>query len=78
MDKNDFIRWYKKGIVLTMITYLLFGLKEWIRLQQNPITTISQVFSDLFKVQYLELIIILVIFPFIWGFVIEQIDKRIK
>lgn len=84
MEQRDIIRWFKKGWVYTIATVIIGVLANIFLKLLSIQAIIDRVianpadFGALLAIGILSLLWGLVLFPIIGGFLIEEIDKRIR
>ena len=84
-EQRDFIRWFKKGWVLLISQLLMgmllagfFGLSSFRDLADAVVANPAGALTSLIAIGLFSLAWGLFLYPIINGFLIEEIDKRIR
>lgn len=84
IEKRDLVRWFKKGwvyiIITTIITLIVsnFGITSAQGLMNQLAANPTGAITGLLAVGLLGLAWALVAFPLISGWLVEEVDKRIR
>ena len=84
MEGRDFWRWIKQGYLLIIAVVILniiagyFKLSTWniiiTTLSQNPTSFVTTIFG----LTILSVLFMLVVYPIALGFILEEIQKRVR
>lgn len=84
IEQRDLVRWFKKGwvyvAIVTFINLLTvnFGMASFHGLLDQFAANPTGAISGIVAIGILSLIWAIIVFPVISGFLIEEIDKRIR